>query len=202
MPTQTIHGRAQNFRLLIGGALHDGAAEFEVINPATGEAFAKAPSASQAQLDTAMAAARAAQPAWAALSEEERRAHLEKFASAVLDHKAELAEIFTLEQGQSLAYANTEVDVAALVVQALAAVEIAPELIFDGGDGSRRELHYRPLGVVAAITPWNAPIIMAAAKIAEGLQPGNTMVLKPSPYTPLGTLKLGEIAAQSFPPAC
>ncbi len=187
------------FRLLIDGELLDGASDFAVIDPGSGRVFARAPDASRPQLDAAVAAARRAQPGWAGLSDVERRARLAAFAQGMRDRAAGIAQIFTREQGQSLAHATREILGAARLIEAVSHIEVHPELLFEA-PGIRRELHYRPLGIVGAITPWNVPIMMAAGKIAEALQAGNTMLLKPSPYTPLATLMLGEVAARSLPP--
>lgn len=186
------------FSLLIDGKLEAGETEFTVTSPGTGTVFARAPDASRAQLDKAVAAARRAQPAWAALSDEERRAYLVAFAQGVRERASEIAEIFTREQGRPYAYAKKEIIGSTHLIEAVSRIEVNPEVIFEA-DGLRRELHYRPLGVVAAITPWNVPVMMAAGKIVEGLQSGNTMLLKPSPYTPLATLMLGEVAAMTLP---
>ncbi|WP_238147216.1 aldehyde dehydrogenase family protein [Rhizorhabdus dicambivorans] len=189
---------SRRYALLIDGRLEEGAAEFGIVDPARGAVFAQAPDASRTQLDEAVAAARRAQPGWGGLSDEERRHHLGRFAEGIRQQAAEIANVFTREQGQPFAHATREILGATRLIEAVSRVEVQPELIFEA-EGVRRELHYRPLGVVGAITPWNVPITMAAGKIAEGLQAGNTMVLKPSPYTPLGTLMLGEIAAETLP---
>lgn len=186
------------FSLLIDGKLQLSKSEFAIINPASGAIFAHAPDASRDHLDSAVAAARRAQPAWAALTDEERRAHLAAFANGIRQRATEIANVFTREQGRPLAQATKEIMGAAHLIEAVSQIEVKPELIFEGG-GLRRELHYRPLGVVGAITPWNVPVMMAAGKISEGLQAGNAMVLKPSPYTPLATLLLGEVAATTLP---
>lgn len=188
----------QCYSLLIDGRLEPGESSFAVINPACGTVFAHAPNTSRAQLDRAVAAARRSQPAWAALPDEERRTHLGAFAQGVRDRVEVIAGVLTREQGQPVARATREILGAMQLIEAVSRIEVKTELLFEG-EGVRRELHYRPLGVVGAITPWNTPISMAAGKIAEGIQAGNTMVLKPSPYTPLATLMLGEVAALTLP---
>ena len=107
----------------------------------------------------------------------------------------ELAPILTAEQGKPLAEANIEVFGAGIWLQYFADLELPREVIQDD-DNAFVEVVRRSLGVVAAITPWNFPLILASWKIAPALLAGNTMVLKPSPFTPLSTLKLGRDPAR------
>jgi acyl-CoA reductase-like NAD-dependent aldehyde dehydrogenase len=182
----------------------DGKAEtsdtsFEVINPATGEPFAACPDASREQLDKAVAAARKAFRPWAAKSLSERRKAIGAFAHGLQARIDEIGPVLTKEQGKPLGQAKWEIGAAVHELEAMCAMELKPEILRNDGK-HRVELHYHPLGVVAAITPWNFPIILAAHKIAHGLYAGNTMVLKPSPYTPLATLLMGEVARDTLPP--
>ena len=187
------------FSQLIDGELQESPSSYEVIDPAVGKAFARAPLATREQLDAAVAAARRAQPGWASLSEEQRGAALSRFAAGINTASEELAVIQTREQGKPLAESRGEVLGAAALIDIAKAVKVPKEILADL-PGERRELRYRPLGVIGAITPWNGPVILAVSKICEALLGGNTMVLKPSPYTPLATLKMGEIAARTLPP--
>lgn len=107
--------------------------------------------------------------------------------------------MITLEQGKPLARAVDEVQRAASQVERLTSVVLDKEVLRNDSTG-RVELHFRPLGVIGAITPWNMPIVLAVPKITHALYTGNTVVLKPSPYTPLATLRLGELARHIFPP--
>ena len=191
--------RASPVRHLVAGMLENGSRTFPVINPATGEPCAVCPEASRAQLDRAVAAAGAAQPAWAATSVEQRRARLDALAQVLLRHEDELAALITLEQGKPLLRALDEVRRAAFQVGRVAALPFGSQVLREDANG-RIELHRRPLGVVGAIAPWNMPIVLALPKITHALYTGNTIVLKPSPYTPLATLRLGEYARELFPP--
>ena len=191
--------QTQTFTHTIDGRVVVGHGEFPVIDPATGEPFATCPDASREDLDQAVAAARAAQRAWAARSFADRRALIGKLASAMLEREDELAALLTREQGKPLSRALMEIRRAASDLDVIAGQDIAQETLHSHGKDAV-ELHYRPLGVVAAITPWNVPIILACQKIAQALYTGNTMVLKPSPYTPLTTLLLGEISRDVLPP--
>lgn len=185
-------------RHLIGGQLVDSERWTEVIDPATGSACARSPEASIAQLDAAVAAARRAQPSWAALPPDERRHYLNRFADAILGRAPELTALITLEQGKPLSEAQAEVARAAAQIRLLAEIAIGPQVVRDDERG-RVEIRYRPLGVVGAITPWNMPLVLSVPKVAHALYTGNAIVLKPSPYAPLATLRLGEIGHDIFP---
>ena len=193
--------RQQPARHLINGALCGSAQAFEVFNPATGEAIADCPEADMEQLDAAVAAARAAQPAWAATPLDERRARVARMGEILRAHADELAALVTLEQGKPLPRALDEVNRSAAHTDALLGISLAPTVLREDASG-RVELRLRPLGVVGAITPWNMPIVLSVPKIAHALYTGNTLVLKPSPYAPLAVLRLGELLKDVFPAGC
>ena len=185
-------------RHLVAGELQGSERSFGVINPATGEVAAQCPEASREQLDEAVRLARLAQPSWAATPIAVRREALLEFARRMVEHEEELAGIITLEQGKPLGAALAEVRRAAQVLGQVVSISLDDEVLRDDANG-RVELRYRPLGVVGAIAPWNMPIVLSVPKITHALYTGNALVLKPSPYTPLATLRLGEIAADLFP---
>ncbi|MBB3957527.1 aldehyde dehydrogenase family protein [Novosphingobium sediminicola] len=189
----------QAFRLLIDGALVDGVAEMPVINPATGRAFATAPRADAGQLDAAVASAGRAFPGWAGLSYAERRAFIERFADGVEVRFEELARLMTMEQGKPLVQARGEVGGTIAGLRYFAAQDIGSHVIRDT-PAERITEHRSPLGVVAAITPWNFPLILLVVKLAPALITGNVVIAKPAPTTPLTTLLLGEVAADILPP--
>jgi len=187
-----------DFALLIDGELVGGQTGLEVINPATGRVFARCPAAGRGDLDRAVEAARRAFPAWSARTFEERAALIRRFCDALRAHQESLGELLTREQGKPLSQARDEIGRAAVQSEGMTKIAIPVELLAD--DAERRiELRYRPLGVVGIITPWNAPINLAAGPLTAALYTGNTVVLKPSPYTPLCTLKLGELMRAIFP---
>ena len=187
-----------DFAHLIDGQLVRSERSIEVINPATGRVFARAPDASRAQLDEAVAAARRAFAAWSRNSYEERATLLRRLGETLRAHQESLAELLTREQGKPLQQARDEIGRAFSQSEGMTRIAIEPEVLVE--DAARRiELHYHPLGVVGIITPWNAPINLAAGPVTSALYTGNTVVLKPSPYTPLSTLKLGELAREVFP---
>jgi acyl-CoA reductase-like NAD-dependent aldehyde dehydrogenase len=187
------------FTHLIGGRPVTSQATFDVINPATGEVFASCPDASREQLDEAVLAARRAFPGWAALGFDRRREQLGLFAAAMRESAGELAEILVEEQGKAIAECRKELSLVPLQIERLAAIEVPNEVLRDEPP-NRVELRYRPLGVVGIITPWNVPVGIAIGRITQALYTGNTAVQKPSPYTPLATLKMGEIARSVLPP--
>jgi acyl-CoA reductase-like NAD-dependent aldehyde dehydrogenase len=187
-----------DFTHLIGGEAVPGSNAFEVIDPASGAAFALCPSASRAELDAAVEAARRAAPAWRARSYEQRRALIDELAATLVTHKEMLAELLTREQGKPIGQARDEVVRAGTQAQGMAQIPIHDELLAE--DAQRHiVLRYAPLGVVGIITPWNAPISLATGPLAAALYTGNTVVLKPSPYAPLVTLKYGELLGKIFP---
>jgi acyl-CoA reductase-like NAD-dependent aldehyde dehydrogenase len=186
------------FVMTIAGELAPTEGTFGVRNPATGEVFAQAPECTREQLDAAFDAAAKASRDWKA-DEAARRATLTRAMEVLFASQAELAPVLTSEQGKPLADAGIEVMAAAVWCQYFANLELPAQVIQDD-DAAHVELARRPLGVVAAITPWNFPLTLAFWKIAPALLAGNTLVLKPSPFTPLATLKVGELLRDVFPP--
>jgi acyl-CoA reductase-like NAD-dependent aldehyde dehydrogenase len=187
-----------DFVMTIAGEAVPTEGTFGVRNPATGEVFAQAPECSKEQLNAAFDAAAKAARDWKH-DEAARRASLLKAADVLLGATGDLAPILTSEQGKPLGDAGIEVFAAAIWSQYFANLETPPQIIQDD-DEAIVEVARRPLGVVAAITPWNFPLTLAFWKIAPALLAGNTMVLKPSPFTPLSTLKVGELLRDVFPP--
>lgn len=187
-----------HFRLLINGTLTAGARTSAVIDPATEAEFAQAPRATREQLDAAVAAAKGAFPAWAARPTAERRTTLERIAEAVQAKASELAPVLVREHGMPMRGAMMEIIVFAMKLKGAASQPI-PVKPIEVGPGRHVERHYRPLGVVAAIVPWNVPLILLAAKLGPALLAGNTVVVKPAPTTPLTTLAIGEIIAKIVP---
>jgi acyl-CoA reductase-like NAD-dependent aldehyde dehydrogenase len=181
-----------DFAMLIGGAMELGSANFAVVNPATEEEFAQAPEASEADLDRAVAAARAAFPGWSATCVEDRRTTLRAMAKALVDHQDALMRLLTQEQGKPHADALSEVLGAAHWLEGAASLDI-PVTVNEDSEVRYSETRRVPIGVVGAIAPWNYPLLLAMFKVGPALLTGNTLVLKPSPFTPLTTLKFGEL---------
>jgi len=183
--------------MVIGGQAVAAKATFDVINPATGRTLMAAPDCTPHQLDSAFAAAEAAEDAWKA-DEDARRAALAAAAAAVSDAVEELVPILIAEQGKPRHEAIQEVELAAYWLAYYARLKLPREIIQDD-DAALVEVLRRPVGVVAAITPWNFPLLLACWKIGPALAAGCTMVLKPSPYTPLSTLRLGAVLNRALP---
>lgn len=189
----------REFKLLIDGRLVDGASTIDVINPATGELLVKCPRASATQAEQAIAAAKAAFPAWSSKTWQERSALLLQLADALESAIDELSPLLTQEQGKPRFGADFEVHESARILRTFAAMELPDKVLHT--DAAGRAIETRaPLGVVAAITPWNFPLILLANKLGPGLQSGNTLILKPAPTTPLTTLRVGEICSRLLPP--
>ena len=188
-----------DFKLLINGRLTPGASTLDVLNPATEEVVAACPTASEAQLNEAVAAAKAAFPAWSKRPLKERAELLNKLADAMMARQEDFARLLTQEQGKPLPAAMWEVGGTAAGLKYFASLDLPEKVIKDDAE-SKIILQHAPLGVVAAITPWNFPLILLSIKVGPGLLAGNTMICKPAPTTPLTTLLFGELCADIFPP--
>jgi acyl-CoA reductase-like NAD-dependent aldehyde dehydrogenase len=187
-----------DFTLLIDGESSPAQAHLDVVNPATGEVFARCPAAGRAELDRAVVAARRAFSAWSELSFEQRTTAIKRMAEVLKANADQLAELLTREQGKPLQQSKDEINRAATLTEGMLKIRFATETIVDDAE-KRIELRYVPLGVAGIITPWNAPINLAIGPLVSALYTGNTVVLKPSPYTPLSTLKIGELIRDIFP---
>ncbi|WOF42988.1 aldehyde dehydrogenase family protein [Sphingopyxis indica] len=187
------------FYQVVNGELMPAPMSFGIINPATEQSFARSPRADEALLDHAVGSARNAFARWRRTEVEERRQVIEAMAARLLDEKDELATLLVLEQGKPLAAANAEVERAAAFMLQIGAIDIGPERIHEI-PGQSSQVHYKPMGVVGAITPWNMPLVLAAPKIASAILAGNALVLKPSPFTPLATLRMAEHLYECAPP--
>lgn len=186
------------FSLTIGGKPVQSSKTLDVINPATGEVGAQCPLGTVTELDAAVAAARAAFPAWAATPDADRAAALSKMADLIEANAAELSKLITLEQGkpQTGPGANFEVEGSVGWTRVTSGLSLTPDVLIDS-DEERVEVHREPVGVVASITPWNWPLMIAIWHIMPAIRIGCTVVLKPSPYTPLASLKLVELINQA-----
>lgn len=187
-----------NYQMLINGDLKRATSTFEVFNPATGAVIAEAPDAGRDDLDQAVAAARTAFPVWKAKSADERQEFIDRFADKLEEHAESFKRLLTKEQGKPSADAEWEIGGTIAWTR-----EIAKQRLEDREIEKNEQHHVKvrhvPLGVVGAITPWNFPVLLAIWKIIPALTAGNTVVLKPSPYTPLCTLKFSELAESVFP---
>jgi acyl-CoA reductase-like NAD-dependent aldehyde dehydrogenase len=185
------------FSLTIAGEAVRADSQLDVLNPATGKVFASCPDASREQVDHAIEAAQEAYRSWR-VDLAARRAALIACSEALKLAAPEIGRVLTQEQGKPLKAAISEVMGAAAWFALTAALPFETEILQDD-DALRVELHKKPLGVVGAITPWNFPIILSSWKIAPALLAGNTLVLKPSPFTPLSSLMMGEVLRKVLP---
>jgi acyl-CoA reductase-like NAD-dependent aldehyde dehydrogenase len=178
----------------------DAVASRTIFDPATGEPVGEAPVHTVADLQHAVDAALAAQPAWAASGHEARSAALLKAADAVEARAEELAQLLSREQGKPLNGPNARFEVGACAawLRAAAGTPLEAETVVDDGE-TRAELRYRPIGVVGAIGPWNWPMMITIWQIAPALRMGNAVVVKPSEYTPLSVLALVETINEVLP---
>ena len=171
-----------------------------ILDPATGEAVGQAPVHTAEDLEAAIAAATAAQPAWAGLGHDARSAALLRAADAVERSAEELARLLSREQGKPLNGPNARFEVGACAawLRVAATTPLDPETVVDDGE-TRAELHYRPIGVVGAIGPWNWPMMITVWQLAPALRMGNAVVIKPSEYTPLSVLALAKVLNEELP---
>ncbi|MFC9178326.1 aldehyde dehydrogenase family protein [Streptomyces sp. NPDC057107] len=174
-----------------------GGGRFVVLDPATGQAFDEAPGLRPEELDGVVGRAHGAWPSWRSDPAARARALLAS-ADAVEEAGADLAPLLTREQGKPLAESSAEVARTAARLRHFA--QMAPEVrTIEDGRPVRSEIRWRSLGPVAAIVPWNFPLQLASAKFAPALAAGNTVVLKPSPFTPLATRLLGSVLSAALP---
>jgi acyl-CoA reductase-like NAD-dependent aldehyde dehydrogenase len=187
-----------DFPMLIGGKLTKGDGVLKVINPATEETFATVERASEKQAADAIAAAKAAFPAWAKTPIAKRQAIVSKIADVVRDNAAELASLLTAEQGKPLPEAQGEVAWTEGYLRHYATLNLETKVVQDDA-AARVEVRRKPLGVVVGIVAWNFPLVLAAWKIGPALVAGNTIVLKPAPTTPVATLRLAALIKDVVP---
>ncbi|GAO55840.1 MULTISPECIES: aldehyde dehydrogenase family protein [unclassified Novosphingobium] len=184
--------------MTIGGKAASSANSLDVCNPATGQVFAAVPDAGAAELESAITAARSAFPAWRDTAWADRAAIVNRIGETIAANAAELAAMLTREQGKPAEQAQFEVMAAAQWCQATASLTL-PDREIEAGPGRRQVTRYVPIGVVAGISPWNFPVVLSIWKIAPALLAGNTLVLKPSPFTPMTVLRIGELVRDFVP---
>ncbi|RRQ86558.1 aldehyde dehydrogenase family protein [Streptomyces griseofuscus] len=172
-------------------------ARFAVVDPATGEPFDEAPDQQPDELDAVVDRSHRAWRDWRA-DPAARTTALRGAADAVETAGDELARLLTREQGKPLTESYAEIARTAARLRYFADLAPRTRRITDGRP-VHSEVRWRPLGPVAAIVPWNFPLQLAAAKFAPALAAGNTVVLKPSPFTPLATRLLGSVLATALP---
>lgn len=171
----------------------------QAINPATEQPICDFPLASREQLEQAVSAAQRAFLTWSETPLAERQLMVSKLGDLIEQHQEEFVRLLITEQGKGRAAAEWEIGGSVHWCREIAKQSLADEVVKREGD-EEIVTRYTPIGVIGGITPWNFPLLLAVWKIAPALVAGNTMVLKPSPYTPLCTLWFGELAQQVLPP--
>jgi acyl-CoA reductase-like NAD-dependent aldehyde dehydrogenase len=195
----------ESFKMLIGDELvglgeHSGGT-LETLDPSTGETIATVPEANAEDVNRAIEAARAAQPAWQELGIFGRAKCFARLAELLVEHRERLALLDAIDGGNPLRAMRVDVDIC------LEYLKVYPSLAYGLHgrvmDASKNGLHYTkstPYGVVGRILAFNHPMMFAVSRPLPALIVGNTMVMKPAPQTPLSTLALGELFAEAFPP--
>ncbi|MEP5937940.1 MAG: aldehyde dehydrogenase family protein [Erythrobacter sp.] len=190
---------ATQYKNLINGEMIDTGEWLDVVNPANEEVVGQVPACGAAELDKAVAAARAAFKTWKKTPIEERREAIRAIGKAISDNSDELFRLLTSEQGKPHAQAQGEIGGAAYMVMTQAELDLDDEINEDNEKGSVRTRRV-PVGVVGGIVPWNFPVSMAVQKIVPAMLSGCTIILKPSPFTPLTTLRIAELIRDAAPP--
>ncbi|MCB2087306.1 MAG: aldehyde dehydrogenase family protein [Sphingomonadaceae bacterium] len=183
---------AVKYSNLIDGEMVQTADMLEVVNPANEEVIGLVPSCGADELDRAVAGARRAFKTWKSTPVDDRRAVINKMAEAIKENFDELFRLLTAEQGKPHAQAQMEIGAAPAIMQAQATLNL-DEVINEDSEERLSRTRRVPVGVVGGIVPWNFPVLMAVQKIAPALLSGCTIVLKPSPFTPLTTLRIAEL---------
>ncbi len=190
---------ATQYKNLINGEMVDTGEWLDVVNPATEEVIGQVPACGQAELDKAVAAARAAFGSWKKTPIEERRAAMKAISKVISDNSEELYRLLTSEQGKPHQQAQGEIMGAAYMMATQSELSLDDVMTKDDEKESIRTRRV-PVGVVGGIVPWNFPVSMAVQKIGPAILSGCTIILKPSPFTPLTTLRIAELIADVAPP--
>ncbi|KAF3481287.1 aldehyde dehydrogenase [Arthroderma uncinatum] len=187
------------FHNVINGKLTSTKETRHNINPATGEANAEVSVSTAEDVDAAVAAAQEAFKSWSKTSHDEREKALLAYADAIEAHAGQFQDLLVLEQGKPKQLASFEVVTAVSSIRANAKLELKPVVLEDTPEKKAIQ-RFTPLGVAVGIVPWNFPLMIAALKIGPAVITGNTIIIKPSPFTPYTDIKVVELAQQFFPP--
>lgn len=189
------------YELLIGGKSVATKEHFPVVNPSTGGTAGMCPIATAEHVEQAIAAAKAAFPGWSRTPDEQRKAACRAAADKISANADELAKLLTLEQGKPLGGMGSRFELGGAEAWARVTAELdIPVDVIQNEGGTRIEVHRKPVGVVVSITPWNWPLMIAVWHVLPALRSGNTVVIKPSPLTPLSTLRMIHLMAEALPP--
>ncbi len=187
-----------DYKNLIDGEMVDNGEWLDVLNPANEQVVGRVPACGKDELDRAVAAARRAFKTWKKTSQEERQQVVQGIAAAIKDNADELYRLLTTEQGKPHQQAQQEIYGAAGLAAAQSTLTL-DDVINQDDDTRLSRTRRVPVGVVGGIVPWNFPVMMAIQKIVPALVAGCTIVLKPSPFTPLTTLRIAELIKDIVP---
>jgi len=192
--------KMKTYSLIIGGKAVPAKKHFEVRNPSNGGVVGFAPCATSEQLNQAVDAAEKAFERWSKRSSKDRSAACLKIVKKIEDNAEELAQLITREQGKPLNGMGSRWEVGGAMAWTgyTATLDTPVETLQDNNEG-KIELYRKPLGVVGSITPWNFPLLIAIWHVIPAIRAGNTVVIKPSPFTPLATIRLVELMNEVLP---
>ena len=191
----------REFQMLIGGRRISAARRHEVRNPADGTLVGLMPLATDTDLDEAVAAAQEAFLHWSVVPDAERQEACRRIAATIGEHAEELAQLLTREQGKPLNGMGSRFEIAGTQAWTAHTAELVlPVEVLQDDDTGRVELHRKPIGVVGSIPPWNWPVMIACWHLIPAIRAGNTVVIKPSHFTPLSTIRLVELMNEILPP--
>lgn len=194
----------KHYPMIINGHAIDSNNKMAVVNPATSEAFATCAQANDHHVDTAVHAAKMAFKDWSKRPDTERKTLIHQLGALIEEHKDELIELVVLETGKPVvglggAGATMEVMGASIWSHVTADIDLPDEVIQDD-EAALVTVTRKPLGVVASVTPWNWPLLIAIWHLIAAIRAGNTLVIKPSELTPLATARFVELANDILPP--
>jgi acyl-CoA reductase-like NAD-dependent aldehyde dehydrogenase len=188
------------FDMTIGGKRIVADHYMPIRNPSTGDVVGHAGMGDRTHLESAVAAAARGFNTWRLSSEHERKEACRAIAKVCLDNAGELSRLLTLEQGKPLKGLGSEFEVAGCAAWANWPADISlPCKLLQNDESGRIELHRVPIGVIGSITPWNWPLMIAIWHMVPAIRTGNTVVIKPSPFTPLSTLRLVQLINEVLP---
>lgn len=189
-----------SFALTIGGKAATTTRQLDVLNPFDESLAGRCPDATTKHVDQAVRCAREALPGWSSTPDTERTAKLMDVAALIEKHQAELSRLVTLEQGKPKSGPGADFEVAGAAgwTRATASLSLPEETLQDDA-AARIVVRRKPVGVVASITPWNWPLLIATWHVMPAVRMGCTVVIKPSPFTPLSTLRLVELMNEILP---
>ena len=191
----------REYHMTIGGQSVRADTYEEILNPSTGAVVGLSPVGTLEHLESAVRAATEAFAKWRHSSDAERVAACNTIARVVTENAGELAALLSQEQGKPLKGLGAEFELGGCAAWAgYTATLSLPVTVIEDSPAKRIEMHREPIGVVGSITPWNWPLMIAIWHIVPAIRTGNTVVIKPSPFTPLGTLRMIELISAALPP--